>query len=179
MARTKRIQKYYKKSSWSTRISNIEGAQLVGANNKAIIYYNLCKNPAQDENTVSNKFTVKNIDLQLELSNASSSSGTSDLEDFQVYICYIPQGYVPTGTPSYYENVPFDHPEWIMVHRYVGLPLGDAATSYLPLHIKSRLARKLDTGDRVVLIILGKNTSTSQGYTIDYRGLVKYNTKAN
>ena len=178
MARTKRIQKYYKKHIWSTRISNVEGYQSASGGNKYIINYNLCQNPAQSDSTVSNKFTVKNIDLQLEVGIENAGQNT-DLEDFQVFICYVPQGYVPSGTPSLYENVPYDHPEWIMVHRYVGLPLADSSTSYLPLHIKSRLARKLDTGDRIVLIILGKNTSTSTSYQIVYRGIVKYNTKAN
>ena len=180
MARTKRVQKYYRrKHDWSTRISNIGGAQSVAPNAKAIIYYNLCQNPAQTDTTVSNKYTVKNVDLQLEVSVANESGGNGLLENFQVFICYIPQGYIPTGTPSAYENVPFDHPEWIMTHRYIGCPLGDNSTSYLPLHIKSRLARKLDTGDRVVMIILGANQGTSSNTTIDYRGLVKYNTKAN
>lgn len=176
MARTKRVQKYYRKHDWSTRISYIEGEQSATAGNKFIIYYNLCTNPAQSETTVSSKFTAKNIDLQLHLQSYTASS---DLEDFQVYICYVPQGYVPSGTPSLYENVPFDHPEWIMVHRFVGMPLADNSSSYLPLHIKSRLARKLDTGDRIVMIILGKNTSSTNSLSINYAGVVKYNTKAN
>ena len=179
MARTKRVQKYYKKHTWSTRISNIGGAQSVAPNAKCIIYYNLCQNPVQNADTVSNKYTVKNIDLQLEVSVADVSSGNGLLENFQAFICYIPQGYIPTGTPSAYEDVPFNHPEWIMTHRYIGNPLADNSTSYLPLHIKSRLARKLDTGDRIVLIILGANQGTPSSMTIDYRGLVKYNTKAN
>lgn len=181
MARTKRIyRRYSKKQSWSTRFTNFSGAQLVGPNSKCIIYQNLCQNPAQSVDTISNKYTVKNIVLDIEISNTSTSNN-ADLENFQFYICFIPQGYIPTGTPSAYENVPFDHPEWIMVHRFVGATLNDGATSYKPYRLRSRLARKLDTGDRIVLIILGNNTANSAGssYTVDYRGLVKYNTKAN
>lgn len=172
-------KRYYRKRKgiWSTRISNITGSQLIGSNSDAIIYYNLCQNPSQTDSTVSNKYTVKNVNLQLELS-AESSASTSDLENFQAYIMYIPQGYVPTGVPSAYGTLPFDHPEWIMTHRFIGQAQGDNTNYFPPLKISSRLARKLDTGDRIVLIILGHNQNSSSN-TIQYRGLVKYNTKAN
>lgn len=171
-------KRYYRKRKgiWSTRISNITGSQLVSSNSDAIIYYNLCQNPSQTDSTVSNKYTVKNVNLQLELSVDSGSQG--DLENFQAYIVYIPQGYIPTGVPSAYGTLPFDHPEWIMTHRFIGQAQGDVNNYYPPLKITSRLARKLDTGDRVVLIILGHNQGGSST-TIQYRGLVKYNTKAN
>lgn len=175
-----RRRRYYKtKGKWSTRISNISGSQLVSYNSSAIIYYNLCQNPAQSDSTVSNKYTVKNVNLQLELSVDSGS--VQALENFQAYIMFIPQGYVPTGVPSAYGSLPFDHPEWILSHRFIGQPQGDTYNYFPPLRISSRLARKLDTGDRVVLIILGNNQSTSStdSVTIQYKGIVKYNTKAN
>ena len=180
MARTRRSKRYYRKAVWSTRLTNFSGAQSVSAGSQAVIYSNLCQNPAQSNDTVSNKYTVKNIDLQFELSYGLNQSATNDLENFQYFVMFIPQGYAPTGAPSAYSTLPFDHPEWIMVHRFIGNPLGDLSTSYPPVHVKSRLARKLDTGDRIILLILGQNTSTNNvSYTVDYRGLVKYNTKAN
>ena len=182
MARTKRVQRYYKKQNWSTRLSNFSGAQSVAANTQVILYTNLCTNPAQTDSTVSNKYTVKNVcvDFEIAKDDLTTSTGQSDwLENFQFYICFIPQGYIPTGVPSAYADVPFNHPEWIMAYRYIGPPLADSSTSYPPIRVKSRLARKLDTGDRVVLIVLGMNTHTSTSAQIAYRGLVKYNTKAN
>ena len=182
MARTKRVQRYYKKQNWSTRLQNFSGAQSVAANTQVILYTNLCTNPAQTDSTVSNKYTVKNVcvDFEIAKDDLTSSTGQSDwLENFQFYIMYIPQGYIPTGTPSAYKDVPFDHPEWIMAYRYTGPPMADSSTSYPPIRVKTRLARKLDTGDRIVLIVLGLNTSTSATAYLTYRGLVKYNTKAN
>ena len=87
MARTKRVQRYYKrnKANWSTRISNIEGSQLATGNSNFVIYYNLCQNPAQTDTTISNKYTVKNIDLQLELS-FEGVNANPDLEDFQWFV---------------------------------------------------------------------------------------------
>ena len=50
-----------------------------------------------------------------------------------------------------------------MTHRYFGSVQSDATNvaKYPPLRLFSRLARKLDTGDRIVVIILGNNTSTA------------------
>lgn len=180
MAKIYYKRRYYRKRKgiWSTRINNISGSQLVNYNSDAIIYYNLCQNPSQTDTTVSNKYTVKNINLQLELS-VDGTNSAYDLENFQAYVMYIPQGYVPTGVPSAYGTLPFDHPEWIMTHRFIGQPQNDTNNYFPPLRISSRLARKLDTGDRIVLIILGHNQSSGTSSTLTYRGLVKYNTKAN
>lgn len=175
-----RRRRYRRKGVWSCRIQNFTGAQSAAANEQYVIYYNLCQNPAQNETSVSNKYTVKNINCQLQLeSNASFA-----VENLQAYVCFIPQGYVPTGVPSAYAEVPFNHPEWIMAHRFYGSAQLDSETSsdgnpgFPALRLSSRLARKLDTGDRIVLIILGNNTGGSS-VTLDYHGLVKYNTKAN
>lgn len=182
MAKTYRIRRYYKKHQWSTRLTNFSGTQSVVGGNNYVIYTNLCQNPTQTDTTVSNKFTVKNICIDFELSSTLTQGSTNQnyLENFQYFVMFIPQGYIPTGTPSAYEQVPFDHPEWIMAHRYIGVPLADSSTSYPPIRIKSRLARKLDTGDRVVLIVLGNHSAgDTTSVTVEYRGLVKYNTKAN
>lgn len=176
--RTRKYSRYNRRKTWSSRISNIRGAQSVTANNNLIVYYDLCKNPEQSESSVSNKFTVKNVHLQLELAHsATANSDPSQIENLQAYIVYIPQGYAGEA-PSEYANIPFAHPEWIMTYRYIGSCQPD--TPYYPsLKMFSRLSRKLDTGDRITLIILGNNTSSQYSNTVSYQGLVKYNTKAN
>lgn len=150
---------------------------MAGANQQFVVYQNLTSNPAQSDDSVSIKYTVKNINLQLELESNEGFAGT--VENLQAYVMFIPQGFIPTGTPGAYADVPFQHPEWIMAHRFYGSAQLDASThGFPPVRLRSRLARKLDTGDRVVVIILGNNTGTTS-QTLDYRGLVKYNTKAN
>ena len=180
MAR-RRYRRYrrYRKGLWSCRIQNVTGAQIAGDGTQYIINYTLCSNPAQNDASVSNKYTVKNINCQLQL----ESDAAFAVENLQAYICFVPQGYIPDSTPSAYANLPFNHPEWIMAHRFIGSAQFDnestnAQPGFPALRLSSRLARKLDTGDRIVLIILGMNTGGSS-VTLDYRGLVKYNTKAN
>lgn len=172
---------YYRRrhrKSWSTRLVNFKGAQSAAAGTAYVIYQNLCQNPAQDINTVSNLYTVKNINCQVELEN--SENNASSIENLQAYIMYVPQGYIPTGVPSEYLNLPFDHPEWIMAHRYYGSCQNDTSgPQYPPLRLFSRLARKLDTGDRVILLIIGENSGTQYSRTLEYWGIVKFNTKAN
>jgi len=175
----RRYRKYSRRNrkSWSTRLLTFKGAQSVAPGIAYVIYSNLCQNPAQDINTVSNLYTVKNINCQVEL------EGEGQIENLQAYIMYVPQGYVPTGVPSEYANLPFDHPEWIMAHRFYGSPQREGSNitpGFPPLRLFSRLARKLDTGDRVILLILGENTNAgTASITLDYQGLVKFNTKAN
>lgn len=148
---------------------------MAGTNEQFVIYQNLTANPVQSDDSVSITYTVKNINLQLEL----ESDGQGSVENLQAYVMFIPQGFIPTGTPGAYADIPFQHPEWIMAHRFYGSALQDGAQpGYPPLRLRSRLARKLDTGDRIVAIILGTNTA-NVSRTLDYRGLVKYNTKAN
>lgn len=180
MARYYRYRKYsrrFRSKRWSSRITNFTGEQSATGGNNFIIYTNLAQNPAQTETTVSQKYTVKNINCQLQIE--CDSTNFVNVENLQAFVMFIPQGYIPTGTPSAYSEVPFNHPEWIMTHRYIGSATNDSQNAgYAPLRLFSRLSRKLDTGDRIVVIILGKNTGTSS-ITIGYQGLVKYNTKAN
>lgn len=184
MARYTRYRKYSRRfrssGKWSTRINNFSGEQLASPGQNFVIYQNLTNNPPQTEDTVSIKYTVKNINCQLQLETENSAA--QYVENLQVFVMYIPQGFIPTGTPSAYADVPFQHPEWIMAHRFYGSPQidGTSALGFPALRLSSRLARKLDTGDRIVVIILGTNTnSQTLSATLSYRGLVKYNTKAN
>ena len=178
MAKYRRYRKYTRRRHiWSSRLQNFSGAQSVATNTEFVIYYNLCSNPVQSQDTVSQKYTVKNISCQMELATEDYIDPRY-VENLQAYICFIPQGYIPTGTPSAYADVPYNHPEWIMAHRYFGSCLQDMNVFYPPLRLRTRLARKLDTGDRIVLIILGKNTKTETA-TLSYQGIVKYVTKAN
>ena len=185
MARYTRYRKYsrrYRRSGrWSTRLQNFSGSQLATTGSDFIIYQNLTQNPAQSDDTVSLKYTVKNVNYQVQLEEQSDTTLTnvSGIENLQIYIMFVPQGFIPTGTPSAYANIPFEHPEWIMAHRFYGSATADQVTAgFPPLRLSSRLARKLDTGDRIVAIILGKNTS-STSKTLFYQGLCKYYTKAN
>lgn len=173
----RRRRRFYRRKSWSSRITNFSGEQQATSGNNFIVYTNLAQNPAQSDSTISQKYTVKNINCQLEIE--CDSTNFVNVENLQAFVMFIPQGYIPTGTPSAYADVPYNHPEWILTHRFIGSAINDTQNAgYPPVRLYSRLSRKLDTGDRLVLIILGKNTATNS-VTIGYKGIVKYNTKAN
>ena len=145
MAR-RRYRRYSRRrrGTWSCRINNVAGEQSAGASEQYIIYYNLCTNPTQSDTTVSNKYTIKNINCQLQL----ESSAAFAVENLQAYVVYIPQGFVPTGVPSAYADIPFQHPEWIMAYRFYGSAQQDNETAancqpgFPALRLSSRLARK-------------------------------------
>lgn len=178
MARYRRYRRYRRKSGrWSTRLTSINVVQLTTGGNAFFIFRTLATNPVQDDNTVSQRFTVKNVNCQVNIEfqpQGGSSPLSSYIENLQQYILFIPQGFTLS------ENTPFEHPEWIMAHRFIGSPQEDVSPGYLPAKISTRLARKLDTGDRIVYLLLGSNTGASTtSTTIRVDGLIKLNTKAN
>ena len=170
MAKTKYRRRRYYRKSWSTRLTSINVSQLVAPGTPVLIYRTLATNPAQDDNTVSQRFTVKNVNVQVEVTHENNADR---INLAQHYILYIPQGYTLSA------DTPYDHPEWIMAHRFIGGPVSTSDPGYAPLRISTRLARKLDTGDRIVYLFLATNTSTTAQSTIQLNGLVKLNTKAN
>ena len=74
--------------------------------------------------------------------------------------------FVPQGM-----NVSTDyniqHPEYIMNYKYLGSPTGTGTSTsaevqqYQPFRLRSRLSRKLNTGDSVILFIKGLNQGTA------------------
>lgn len=89
---------------------------------------------------------------------------------------YVPQGMSVTV------DYPQQHPEYIMAYRFIGSPENEstAAASGVrnPLRIRSRLARKLQTGDSIIFLLVGVNTGTAN-LDVDIHGLVRWWTKAN
>lgn len=176
MAKYNRYRKYSRRrygKHWSTRLSSINVTQAVSSGQQFFVYRTLATNPAQDDNTVSQRFTVKNVNVQVNIESVNIET-EKYVENLQHYILYIPQGYALT------EDTPFEHPEWIMAYRFIGSPQGDSQPGYAPVRISTRLSRKLDTGDRVVYLLIGSSIGpqgTSSSLYIS--GLVKLNTKAN
>ena len=91
---------------------------------------------------------------------------------------FVPQGM--TVTPNY--NI--EHPEYIMNYKYLGSPTGTGTSTsaevqqYQPFRLRTRLSRKLNTGDSVILFIKGLNQGTGN-ININLSGLVRWWTKAN
>lgn len=64
-----------------------------------------------------------------------------------------------------------------MASRLIGQPTTRSPTGINSYSINTRLARKLDTGDKVSFMVIGENGNATS--VISLRALIRYNTKAN
>lgn len=164
--RTRRYSRRYR-GRWSSNIRTLSVEnQSIPANSSFYTAIKLCENPAQNDNTVSQQFTVKN----LEYSYNFGATNPDTIENVQSYIMFVPQGYAVS------ETLPFTHPEWIMANRYLGDPMQDVSDRFLA-KIKSRLARRLNTGDAIYFLLVGESGNNSHAATL--KGLARWWTKAN
>lgn len=170
MARRRYRKRYYKKTKWSANLGNVIGEVITAAPSTAFQQnITLCFNPAQSNQTVSQKFTVKNIEFN---GVYESTSSLSQIENFVGYIMFVPQGMTVGAN---YETL---HPEYIMAMKYFGSPALDGQQQYQPFRVKTRLARTLDTGDSVILFLKGYNVGTTQS-SLEFSGVIRWWTKAN
>lgn len=168
-----RQRRRYRKGRWSSNIKDINDEQTLtpGQNGTSV---DLCLNPYQNNLTVSQQYTVKNIELSVYLETVADYG----VEDVQHYIMFVPQGMNLTT------NYNLEHPEYILAYYYQGNPINDYNSNStsgnigFKLKIKTRMARRLQTGDRIVYFWKARNDSERN---IDVRcgGLVRWWTKAN
>lgn len=173
MARTKKVVRRYRKVRWAPNISEFNGTETVPASDIFSYTTTLTTNPIQSANLVSQTYTVKNFDISftIDLTNTTTNS----IEDLAVYIMYVPQG-MNIGA-----DYNLQHPEYVMNYKFIGSPSYDGSTSgqqYQPIKVRSRLARKLQTGDSVILFVKGRNQA-SNAYALEFHGLIRWWTKAN
>lgn len=170
MAKTKRTRRY-RKSKWSANIQEFSSTQTVSAGT-FFLESTLATNPTQNVLGVSQVYTVKNPELSF-IFKGSSVADTSALDDISIYIMYLPQGMTVTT------NFNLDHPEYMMAYKFLGAPYADTGSqNFQPIKIKSRLSRRLNTGDKIILLIKGNNNLTSNN-TLVVSGLTRWWTKAN
>ena len=171
MARKRRTRKYYRrKGKWSANINNIKQNITLLGNSTTFASVLLQQNPVQNSNSVSQQYTVKNVEMTYEL---ETTDGVAVIENLQAYIMYVPQSMTID------ENLPFTHPEYIMAYRWLGSPNNDSQQpGRNSLFIKTRLSRRLQTGDSIIFLLIGENSSSAQ-QPLNIRGLVRYWTKAN
>lgn len=180
MAKKRIVKKYRRKGRWSANIKKLT-TQTITAAGSSDFYAStdLCQNPVQNEASVSQQYTVKNVELSFEFELNSGGSNYAGIEGIVCYIMYVPQGMtVDNNYPNY-------HPEYIMAMRFLGSPNLETPTGGTPinagrnpLRIKTRLARRLQTGDKVILFINGTNGSNNST-TLNFNGLIRWWTKAN
>lgn len=173
MAKYTRRKFYKKKSKWSSNIQELLATVLTATPGTFSGTTTLATNPTQNTLGVSQIFTCKNFTVDFTIEAAANS----DLEGLTAYIMFVPQGM------NVSQNYNIEHPEYIMNYKYLGSPvqISDGSTEnqqYQPFRVKSRLSRKLNTGDSVILFIKGTNQG-SANRNFELSGVVRWWTKAN
>lgn len=181
MAR-RRYRRYYKRKSgsWAANIQEV-GNNLNASTGTWSAAETIMTNPTQQNTFVSQTFTVKNIEISFNIDYESSTGGMGNyIEGVTAYIMFVPQGMDVTNDYN------LQHPEYIMTYKYLGSPSNEytgsgsqlANQQYQPFRVKSRLSRKLQTGDSIILFLKGVNQSQTE---IIFRlsGLIRWWTKAN
>lgn len=101
-----------------------------------------------------------NFKLQFEYQFTSVPSGTVNGASMNAFVVYAPEGIVldSYANCSAYVNA---HPEYIMGIKSIDIGRVDGNTNVTTM--SSRLKRNLNSGDRIVLIVLGKLAAGSTG----------------
>lgn len=170
MAKKTTIKKYYRsRNRWSPNIAEFSSNS--GALQANAIFHvdsTLATNPSQSTLGVSQVYTVKNFEISFEF----EQTGNPAIENLTAYIMFLPQGMLAQN------NFNIEHPEYIMAYQFYGSAATDTNNNRNTRRIKTRMARKLNTGDSVILLIKGINKSSGPG-AFEIRGLVRWWTKAN
>lgn len=178
----RRYRRFYRRKSgrWSANIQEVNAlfSAPIGTFSSS---ETIVTNPVQQSSLTSQTYTVKNVEITFIIEQEGPTNVLS-LEGLTVYIMYVPQGMVITNDYN------LQHPEYIMAYKYIGSPSLEqgvydgkpipAGQQYQPIKVKTRLARKLQTGDNIVLFLKGLNQYTSTtNFRID--GIIRWWSKAN
>lgn len=171
MARRRYRRYRTRRGKWAANLQEINTTTVLAPPNSTFYQtFVLSFNPTQINTSVSQVFTVKNLEVSFYIDSLSTPS---ELDDIAAYIMFVPQGMAIT------ESYNLQHPEYIMAYKFLGGPSSDTDQQYQPIKVRTRLSRKLQSGDNVILFIKGVNTSTSSQRSFDFHGLVRWWTKAN
>lgn len=174
MAKTRRYRRYSRRNRgrWSSNIRLINETPTAGAPpGTFFLDITLATNPSPLPTTITQINTVKNVEFTYK-TEIPELQGSNLIEQLTGYIMYRPEGVVVT------ETLPITHPEWIMAYQYLGSPDVDNTNQYAPKRIKTRLSRRLNSGDSIIFLLTGRNDA-NQNIPININGLVRWWTKAN
>lgn len=170
MAKTYKKRRYYKsKGRWSSNIQEFNSVGITFSPGQSSGTTTLMTNPIQNTASVSQQFTIKNIELTFSVEESTNG----EIEAVTAYIMFVPQG-MQVG-----QDYNIQHPEYIMNYKYIGSPSQDIQNSQAqPIRVRSRLSRRLQTGDSIILFIKATNQGSADR-SVNLSGLVRWWTKAN
>lgn len=175
MARKVKVIYKKRKEKWSPNLNEFSSNVTFGINSVTTFDTTICTNPEQTNIGVPQTFTVKNFEITFYCEGGRTEA--AEIDDLCAYIMFVPQGYQITN------DINTQHPEWILNYKFIGSPYveanQDGIYNYtIPYRVKSRLSRKLNTGDKIVLILKGFNKNFNER-TVQFHGLMRWWTKAN
>lgn len=193
--RYRRAYRRFRKSGrWAVNIQEVENTISAPAG----VWYHvedIMVNPSQVNTFSSQTYTIKNVEFSFTLQYEGEDWIGRHLENVVCYIMFVPQGMTVT------KDFNIQHPEYIMAYKLIGSPqneytIGTVQPSdsglpnqqirsttpgqqFQPMKIKTRLSRKLQTGDSVILFVKGGNQSIAVGTALRLCGVLRWWTKAN
>lgn len=177
MAKARRRYRNYRKSTrWAANIRNINIRAFTAPTNSQFQSNTvLCSNPPQSADMVTTCYTVKNIEFNGNIEIDYTTITNNQITDVIAYIMFVPQGM--TVGPDYDTQ----HPEFILALKYYGKPQVYSGNLPFtnPIRVKTRLARKLQSGDSIILLIKGINRSQTESVPLNYSGYARWWTKSN
>lgn len=170
------------RQKWSINLSNVAATvPAANASSYSVAQVNLVNNPGRNATSgatqVASSAILKTSRVRFKgVISSSMQAGQSAI----VAIMYLPELINSSGTNVGVESlglsVFYCHPEWIMA--WSRLDYTNAAQRN-EISLYSRLKRNLQPGDRIALIIMNVNYSSSAGAAMDIAGTCQYVCKNN
>lgn len=167
MAR-KRYYRRRRRLRWSKQIKNITNAEFnAPANAEFTRSYDLIENPPESQNDVPTPKYFKRVKLSFEIEGPN----VSFIEGLTAHIVYLPEDLNVYG-PQIVQK----HPEWVLGSKFYGsIKNTDEATKVFTLY--SKLCKKLLSGDKIIVLFTGQNTSSNGAFTCRINFFIQYYTR--
>lgn len=178
MAKYRRRRFYKRKGKWAPNIQEV-GGNMTATPGIWSFTDQIMANPSQQPTFASQTYTAKNVEISFTFDYQDDNVGGGLLENITAYVMFVPQGMTITNDYN------LQHPEYIMAYKYIGSPSQEFSQEavlgqqFQPYRIKTRLSRKLQTGDSLVLFVKGINQSPNTTYNLRISGIIRWWTKAN
>lgn len=171
------------KKKWATGYKDISGVFEYGDSTRFVYHTPLVVNSNQSSDPTPVIVKTGNFRVQFD---ATIKVGASGAIEAKAYVVYVPEGW-NIGTEgsetsiSQLRNIVAQHPEWILVWRQLDFGNANAAGTFdtSVVRMSSRLKRNLNSGDRIMFIILGSGDFTGIDQKGQVEGAAQYWTCAN
>lgn len=167
MARKRYYRRRGRRIRWSKQLANVTNSEFTAAANSGFyLNYQLIENPVESQSTVPTPRYFKRVKLSFEIEGPNISF----IEGLTAHIVYSPEGVSITS------DTIIKHPEWVLGSKFYGsIKNTDEATKVFTLY--SKLCKKLLSGDSIIVLFTGRNTSPSTAFSGRINFFIQYYTR--